>query len=105
MRYTNVDEWLDEVENYSTRHERLLEDIHDFDRPVKPWLAEAWRLGAESVGFRKMEYEEFQDMVTSLHNKKEGEETTDDILKSVLCVMEKMLIEFEEFKNKISYLD
>lgn len=102
MEYINVDEWLDEVENYATRHERLLEDIYDFDRPVRPWLAEAWRLGAESVGFKKMEYEEFQNMVTSLRNKKEGEETTDDILKSVLCVMEKMLAKFNELESRFT---
>lgn len=46
MAYHSVDEWLDEVENFATRRERLHEEIGG-GGDIIPWLEMAWRLGGE----------------------------------------------------------
>lgn len=46
MTYRDFDEWLDEIENYGTRRERLLEDIGE--RGLE-WVRTAWILGAQST--------------------------------------------------------
>jgi hypothetical protein len=38
MTYNTVDEWLNEIENYSLRSERIPAD-------AIPWVKQAWRLG------------------------------------------------------------
>lgn len=45
MAHTSVDEWLDEIENYGTRRERLISDLSLHADPI-PWLRSAWELGA-----------------------------------------------------------
>lgn len=37
--YATIDEWLDEIENYGTRRERVPEG-------ALPWLEYAWKFGA-----------------------------------------------------------
>lgn len=36
--YTDCDEWLNEIENYSTRWERMVGD-----RDTEKWVKEAWK--------------------------------------------------------------
>lgn len=43
LDYKNFDEWLNEIENFSTRRERLLDELGE--RAI-PWLKVAWGLGA-----------------------------------------------------------
>lgn len=39
--YKDINEWLDEMENYSTRRERMLLDESDY--AIEKWVIEAWR--------------------------------------------------------------
>lgn len=41
--YATLNDWLNEVENYGLRAERIPPGAY-------PWISEAWRLGAASVG-------------------------------------------------------
>jgi hypothetical protein len=43
MVYNTVDEWLDEMENFSTRRERMLMDESDY--AIEKWVSEAFRQG------------------------------------------------------------
>lgn len=38
--YSSLDDWLDEIENYSLRRERVPEG-------AMPWIKEAWRVATE----------------------------------------------------------
>lgn len=40
--YRSFDEWLDEIENFSTRRERLLDELGG---AALPWVKAAWDLG------------------------------------------------------------
>jgi hypothetical protein len=43
MTYNTVNEWLDEMENFSTRRERMLMDESDY--AIEKWVSEAFRQG------------------------------------------------------------
>lgn len=45
MTYRTIDEWLDEVENFATRRDRLLDELGE--RGLE-WVRTAWELGAVS---------------------------------------------------------
>lgn len=40
--YANVDEWLNEIENFGTRRERMYEEIDIIKNP-DTWVKEAWK--------------------------------------------------------------
>lgn len=42
-KYATIDEWLDEIESYGTRRERVPEG-------ALPWLEYAWKFGAAAEG-------------------------------------------------------
>lgn len=44
-----VDEWLDEIEVFSLRYERLIADIEKDPHTVKIWLKAAYDLGYEKA--------------------------------------------------------
>ena len=43
--YESCDDWLDEIEGFATRRERMLEEVEHPDQAVE-WLRVAWKLGA-----------------------------------------------------------
>lgn len=41
--YESFSDWLDEIENYGTRHERFLDEFHKSDtNRIRQWLEAAW---------------------------------------------------------------
>lgn len=47
--YKTIDEWLDEIENYSTRRERIPAEAMVWVRTAWEWgYAAGWRLGREA---------------------------------------------------------
>jgi hypothetical protein len=50
-----VDEWLDEIEVFSLRYERLLMDLQQDPHAVRIWLKAAYDLGYDKAGDEEAE--------------------------------------------------
>jgi len=52
--YMSLDEWLDEIENYSSRRERLYDELEDNPRRAIAWIEEAWKQASRTARIQEL---------------------------------------------------
>lgn len=74
VSYPTFDAWMDEIEGYSTRWERFLEDHEEMSsQRAIDWVREAWNLGYEAgkaIGSDRRYLEKIADQVIARNQPK-----------------------------------
>lgn len=100
MTYATLDEWLDEIENFASRGERLYEEFGPCTHNVRAWLETAWRLGGEAerakaerlekamsgllhaISMRRNLFDRYEEKVKAIQAFDEAEEAASAALKT-----------------------